>query len=770
MTAALSVLSPYSRQVVYYTTTAVWLVFLALTSFLFYRFRRHPAIQHRDVALTMVSITANTVFSVHYLVKIPLAGNYPCALHLWIPIAFMPLWLMTLLARLTRIIAAYRLGEARLYAVEQTQDTKLNDDTNTLSPLSHSTDRRSSIRHTVNKLLRTTSTHEPMMGRRTPNSIPMIKKKASSSSTTACTFNSNQGYEERSDWPGSHEHTRNLSSVSTENDVDINVVVDPDRAYATLTSPRSAHWTFVYRQHLTTPSLVRMIIVLELIILIGAVFFHYMFRDAFFYRPDGSCGSSPTYTYIWVVAGIYLVLVTPALIYAARDVHDAWGIRNELVLCDIIGIISCILFGIFRIDGWGDDSTWPAALWILWGASFTHVWTVARPAIRAACDLRDIKHYKPRNMSLDHVNNTMSCTNVPQMITPQIRRIPSSISHKTLNETSIPLYLSLSHPTSPTSLYPPPPSPTTIPHLNAYRDRIASWQPTPIPRSSQHEPQASSITLDNILACPDLLPRFRSFCMHDLSLESLLFYETVTHLQARITGIDRAPRYDPHHHHRSSPMTDTHGRPAHWEDNLSVRQSYLLADRAPTPPPPSARSAYNFPLRSPTLTTLPAAQPMVSSSSSPPSSPLSPSFNMTTSSGGGGGGGSMTIRRPPLSRAATNIQLRNIVDAFIRPGAPYEVPVSTPLRERLLQRVDRSLYPQSNESTPDIMESGLQHQQQYHRDCSLVDLYEAANEIRQQLEDHSVVRFRQEYIKLVKSSNNCPTTPVSRWRQWIRVW
>ncbi|RKP23045.1 hypothetical protein SYNPS1DRAFT_24991 [Syncephalis pseudoplumigaleata] len=513
---------------IYYTTTGVWVVFLLITTSLFYRFRQHPAIQHRDVPLTMVSIVANAIFSVHYLVKIPLEGRYPCALYLWVPIIFMPLWLMTLLARLTRIIAAYRLGEARLRAVELTQAAKAsaNNNNNNISdgasPSASLTEpRRASLRRTVKKLLRSSSAHEPMIERMTS----VVKKKASYSAAHAGPSDENVSAEERDPWPA-HEPPAHDTATATS------VVVDPDRAYATLTSPRSAHWTFVYRQHLTTPSLVRMIVVLEAIILIGAVFFHYLFREALLHRPDGTCGSSPAFVYIWVVAGLYLVVVTPVLLYAARDVRDAWGIRNELVFCDVIGIISCILYGVFRINDWDDRSVWPATLWTLMGTAFTHTWTVARPAIRAACDLRDIRHQKHEPVMVSRPINEAILSDVPR-----IRRIPSAISCQSLSQS----------PPSPPPPHtdpacPPPPSPTSISRLNVYRDRITSWQHTPATRETANS-TVTPITLDTILACPNLLSKFRSFCMYDLSLEALLFYETVIHITSTTTRIIISARH-----------------------------------------------------------------------------------------------------------------------------------------------------------------------------------------------------------------------------------
>ncbi|KAI8051033.1 hypothetical protein BDF22DRAFT_694462 [Syncephalis plumigaleata] len=148
----------------------------------------------------------------------------------------------------------------------------------------------------------------------------------------------------------------------------------------------------------------------------------------------------------------------------------------------------------------------------------------------------------------------------------------------------------------------------------------------------------------------------------------------------------------------------------------------------------------------------------------------------------------MTARRPspPLSRAAITMQLRNIIDAFIRPGAPYEITISHHLRERLLLRVDRMIYPQQIMPASHLgtIEAGLPlqspaqpHQQQqqqpyyHHREPGLADLYLAADEIHQQLEQHSVVRFRQEYRdESQTSSNSSSNKSISRWRRWLRVW
>jgi hypothetical protein len=801
MVAVPSKLATQSRMMIYYAATGVWSVFLILSSYLFYRFRQHPAIQHRDVSLTMVCILASAAFSIHYLVKIPLEGHYPCALYLWIPIIFMPLWLMTLLARLTRIIAAYRLGEARLKAVEFTQPPPATTTTTStaatrdrgLSSLSSSpimpSTRHASLQNTVKKLLRSSSAHEPMIDHSRDNSSKnhVVKKKASHSTTTNYTLRSDNESEECDPWPINRGTTPSSNTngvgTSTTTTTTTSIVVDPDRAYATITSPRSAHWTFVYRQHLTTPSLVRMIVVLEVIILIGAVFVHYIFREALLHQPDGTCGSTPVFTYIWAVAGLYLVVLTPILLYAARNVRDAWGIRNELVLCDIIGIISCLLYFIFRIYDWDDQSVWPATLWILLGTAFTHIWTVARPAIHAACDLRDIHHAQSNPIitrSVSEMNYTHHHHHLPGRIIstdiiPRARRIPSSISNRSLMETphtpSFYIPLAHHHHSSLTdSPCLPPPSSTSISQLNVYRDRITSWQPTPSKCSNNNNNNNDTtvpMTLDTILACPNLLSKFRSFCMYDLSLEALLFYETVIRLQARIIGVDRLPRYDSQ---RTSVVVESSSSSSSSSLQTTVtRQSFnLFSERSPV-----TTTFNNYSRLSPTV--------LLSRSGSAPTSSLSPSFNMMVGSVNGGGNTAsgngnnpMAARRPspPLSRAAITMQLRNIIDAFIRPGAPYEITISHRLRERLLLSVDRMIYPQvMSTNSLDNIEAGQQPQQpQCHRESGLADLYLAAEEIHQQLEQHSVVRFRQEYRDESLTSDSSSGKSISRWRRWLRIW
>ncbi|RKP06067.1 hypothetical protein THASP1DRAFT_32102 [Thamnocephalis sphaerospora] len=707
------------RAGIYFGVTCVWSLFLVTSTVFFYRWRRHPAIQHREVAFTIISGAANAVFTAHHLVQIPLEGWYPCLLRLWIPAIFLPLWIMTLLARLTRIIAVYRLSEARLHAVARSHRFS--------TVIAGGGDELDAMQLDAGRLGFVAEYCEPTAQAAYIEMDPDIAKAPNHRSLPLHPL-----HQDQREGPA----TALAESLSNQ--------------------PPPAHWSYAHRRKLTTGALARMMVLSMLAIAMTTGVFQYVYRASFTLAEFRACDSSPAYFYLWAITGFYIVLLAPALLYASRGVHDAWGIRDELVLCELFGALAAVLYATFSLTGWDSSTVLPAAIWILVGTGFTHIWTVVRPTYLASCRGQVVWSRTCRRDTYAGVSGHHATSDHRADITGG-----SAVRHSTRAG------YSKDQEYATNGRHDPAARPTAaivdggswpssaadcISHLASSTDASSVCAADASSGKTTH-----AVTLDDIFATPLLLEEFYAFCMHELNLENVLFYNAVLRLRRRVAGeVDleswvagggrsqsQACTQRPVRKRSSTPVLGILGSltsgarssgscgqagdpkssavpcdgtspKQRVQDALQKAALQSSCDHQPPALKMGTRTASTGSLPSPLFVAPPTQLLHTLRRPSTPSSP----------------------RRLLLSHAALVIQLRQIVDTYIRLGAPYEVCVSASARERLLCRVDRGMRSQCPRG------DGHTDAESGRRELSIADLDEVTEEVRVLLEHHSLPRFQ----------------------------
>jgi hypothetical protein len=345
------------RLIIYFSLIPIVLVIILGTTFHFFYRRYHPIIYNRDVPLTLLNVVANMVVSMLHLTKVINYYNYPCFIMLWIPALVYPLYVLTVFARLTRVVFMYRLSEARLEAI----------DLRTLPMRNY---------NGLNTAVTTSGSHDPEK---------MVKFKIDSWSMPRNeTFSMN------------HHHDVILTtSESSETAPKINSLDNV---------PSHCHWSLTYRRRFTTRALCSTIGALLLMHVVLTLAMQLRYPAEFTWIPAnlGRCNYSAAYLPLWTACGLYIIIIAPFIVYHAHGIHDAYGIRTEHYCSQGIALVFFTLYFLFKWLGFDNSDVFPAAMWLVIGTFINHLWTVARPAWLTERHLKG-NHRRDNSSSLERI-------------------------------------------------------------------------------------------------------------------------------------------------------------------------------------------------------------------------------------------------------------------------------------------------------------------------------------------------------------------------------
>ncbi|RKP25477.1 hypothetical protein SYNPS1DRAFT_28795 [Syncephalis pseudoplumigaleata] len=343
-----------THLIVYFAAIPIVLTIMLATTFHFIYRRHHPIIYNRDVPLTLLNVMANLVVSVLHLTKTINYYDYPCFIMLWVPALIYPLYILTIFARLTRLIFMYRLSEARLQAIDlRTLPMKDYNGLNATAAETCGQDRAITV-----------------------NSWGLPRDDTSQQAAPI----------------------RHHVILATSEDSD-----DRPKMNSFDNIPSHCHWSLAYRRRFTTRALSLAIFALLLAHVVLTLAMQLRYPSEFTWIPPklGRCGHSAAYLPLWISCGLYIILIAPIIVYHSRGIHDAYGIRWEYY-CGIG--IALFFFGLYFLSKWlgfDDNDTFPAAMWLVIGTLVGHLWMVARPAWLTERYLRGNKRH--RSDSLERI-------------------------------------------------------------------------------------------------------------------------------------------------------------------------------------------------------------------------------------------------------------------------------------------------------------------------------------------------------------------------------